>query len=107
MRLSMIRVELLREHDTPTGFRVTGHSGFERRGRDVVCAGVSAASHMAFVGLVDVLGEEVRFEKDDGYMTVTVPLSAASRPEVRALLRAFELEIQAIERSYPGTVELA
>lgn len=103
----MIKVELLREGSKAVGFRVRGHSGLDERGKDVVCAGVSAASHMAFVGLADVLGKAVKLEKGEGVMVVTVPGDSASLPEVQAILRAFELEIRAIERSYPGNVEFS
>ncbi|MBE3518773.1 MAG: ribosomal-processing cysteine protease Prp [Firmicutes bacterium] len=101
----MLTVELLRDGMSVTGFRVRGHAGWDEWGKDVVCAGVSAACHMALVGLADVLGEAVDLEKGNGYMMVRVPVHAAALPEVKAILRAFELEIQAIERSYPGNVE--
>ncbi len=101
----MLRVELLRDGTTVIGFRVRGHAGWDEWGKDVVCAGVSAASHMALVGLVDVLGKGVDLEKGSGYMEVRVPAHAAALPEVKAILRAFELEIEAIRRSYPGNVE--
>ena len=39
----MILVERIKsEHGENIGFRVSGHAGFARRGRDIVCAGVSA-----------------------------------------------------------------
>ena len=39
----MIQVERIKnEHGENIGFRVNGHAGFARRGRDIVCAGVSA-----------------------------------------------------------------
>lgn len=101
----MLRVELLQDGTVVIGFRVQGHADWDEWGKDVVCAGVSAASHMALVGLVDVLGERVDLQKRSGYMEVRVPAYAAALPEVKAILRAFELEIKAIQRSYPGNVE--
>lgn len=101
----MLRVELLRDGTTVIGFRVRGHAGWDEWGKDVVCAGVSAACHMALAGLADVLGEVVDLEKGNGYMMVKVTAHAAALPEVKAILRAFELEIKAIQRSYPGNVE--
>ena len=88
------------------GFVVQGHAGWDTRGKDVVCAGVSAACHMALAGLVDILGKLVDLEKSEGYMAVRVPAGAADLPGVRAVLRAFELEMEAIQRSYPGNLEL-
>ena len=39
----MILVERIKNgHGDDIGFRVSGHAGFARRGRDIVCAGVSA-----------------------------------------------------------------
>ncbi|HHY35211.1 MAG TPA: ribosomal-processing cysteine protease Prp [Firmicutes bacterium] len=101
----MLKVEFLKDGTTVIGFRVRGHAGWDEWGKDVVCAGVSAASHMAFAGLVEILGEGVRLEKSSGYMEVRVPAHTAALPEVKAILRAFELEMKAIQRSYPGNVE--
>ena len=48
---------LFDENDEPFGFRVTGHAGFDRRGKDIVCAGTSILCY-AFLSSLDQLTDE-------------------------------------------------
>ena len=52
----MIRCEFFTEDDRITGFTVSGHSGYEERGKDIVCAYVSAVVTMAEATINDVCG---------------------------------------------------
>ncbi len=38
----ILAVRIKNEHGENVGFRISGHAGFARRGRDIICAGVSA-----------------------------------------------------------------
>ena len=55
----MILVERIKnEHGENIGFRVSGHAGFARRGRDIVCAGVSAL-------VLNTMNSIEKFTEDD------------------------------------------
>ncbi len=108
----MLKVKLLRRpgpgegEAVLAGFLVLGHAGFGEHGTDIVCAGVSAIAQAALFGLQDILGDEVRSEKKEGYLEVLVNPPRALEEGPRAILRTFELGAKAVERSYPGTVEI-
>lgn len=42
----MIVAEFFRKNGEITGFKVSGHAGYDESGRDIVCAGVSSAVMM-------------------------------------------------------------
>lgn len=88
------------------GFSVEGHANFGEHGMDIVCAGVSAIAQTALFGLQDIAGGAVRQEKREGYLAVSVDPQVARREGPKAVLRALELGLQAIGRSYPGALEL-
>jgi len=65
----MIHVEVLKNDSLITGFRVSGHAGFEEEGRDIVCAGVSAITQTALLGLEEFAPEGFRWRiEQDGYL---------------------------------------
>lgn len=108
----MLKVRLLRRQVSPEedgsvlfGFSVEGHAGFGERGKDIVCAGVSAIAQTALYGLQDIAKDAVRFEKREGYLAVTVDPETAREEGPRAVLRTLELGLMAIGRSYPGAFE--
>ncbi len=107
----MLRAKLLREVSPSgeqflSGFAVEGHAGFAKRGKDIVCAGVSALAQTALFGLRDILGDAVTSDMKDGYLTVQVDRFRAREEGPRAVLRTLELGLKAVERSYPGTMQV-
>ncbi|MBR2571169.1 MAG: ribosomal-processing cysteine protease Prp [Clostridia bacterium] len=81
------------------GFDIAGHSGYAEAGSDIVCSAVSTASHMAMLGIEQVLGIRCKSHHDakKGRMRFT-----ASDPEkAQPFFRALEEELVEIERQYP------
>ena len=67
----MIRVSVYLGADGGiTGFEVVDHAGMAPRGQDIVCAGVSALTDTAFLGLTKHLEREVDFQAANGKLSV-------------------------------------
>jgi uncharacterized protein YsxB (DUF464 family) len=88
------------------GFAVEGHAGFGDYGKDIVCAGVSAIAQTALFGLQDILGNEARSSVRGGHLIVQIDQVRAREEGPKAILRSLELGLRAIERSYPGAMEI-
>jgi hypothetical protein len=86
------------------GFEVRGHAHFGTPGQDIVCAGVSALSQAALLGLEEFADQFVTSEVRPGFLRVSVrePLGWDELPRVYGIIRMLELGFAAIERSYPG-----
>ena len=84
----MIRCEFFTENDRITGFTVSGHSGYEESGKDIVCAYVTAVVTMAEATINDVCGAKakVRVKDEQARITLTLPASCDEEESVQAVL---------------------
>ena len=64
----MVRVTVFRERGTPVGFELTGHADQGAYGEDVVCAGISAITETALLGITDVLKLDAATVREDGHV---------------------------------------
>lgn len=112
----MLKVKLLRkcppdEQETSpgvlVGFIIKGHADFAEHGQDIVCAGASAIAQAALLGLKDLLGERVSFQKGPGFLEVSIDTEAASETQSKAIMRVVELGLQSICRAYAGHIDIS
>ena len=84
----MTRCEFFTEDERITGFSVSGHSGYEERGKDIVCAYVTAVVTMAEATINDVCGAKakVRVKDDQARITLMLPASCDEEDAVQAVL---------------------
>jgi len=65
----MVIAKIYRSYDGRiTGFDISGHSGYDQWGRDIVCAGVSAVAQTALIGLLRHLPIQPDYNQDDAYL---------------------------------------
>ena len=95
----MIKAELFVRKKKIVGFRLTGHSGMDDHGKDVLCAFVSSAAYMTANTVTDVICAEAQASADDGYMYVRVSDSYADR--CRDISEGFRLHLVNIQEEYP------
>ncbi|HAW49657.1 TPA: ribosomal-processing cysteine protease Prp [bacterium] len=85
-------------------FRAKGHSGYKKKGEDIVCAGVSAILQTTLLGLSKHLNMRLDVIKEEGYLEVKIldePLSTAS-----SILEAMLLGLLEIKDKYPKYLEI-
>ncbi len=95
------------------GFKVLGHSGYDIKGKDIVCAAVSALSQTALIALVEVLNIkedliDYSIDEDMGLLDVRIPQNTSydDLERINIVLRTFEVGIKSIIESYPRYVTL-
>ena len=104
----MIKCEFFTEDDRITGFTVSGHSGYEERGKDIVCAYVSAVVTMAEATINDVCGAKakVRVKDEQARITLTLPASCDEEESVQAVLAGMMLTLCSMRDDYPDNIEV-
>ena len=104
----MIRCEFFTENDRITGFTVSGHSGYEESGKDIVCAYVTAVVTMAEATINDVCGAKakVRVGEDEARITLTLPTSCDEEESVQAVLSGMMLYLISLREDYPDYIEV-
>ena len=104
----MIRCEFFTEDERITGFSVSGHSGYEERGKDIVCAYVTAVVTMAEATINDVCGAKakVRVGDDEARITLKLPKSCDEEDAVQAVLAGMLLTLCSMRDDYPDYIEV-
>ena len=104
----MIRCEFFTEDERITGFTVSGHSGYEESGKDIVCAYVTAVVTMAEATINDVCGAKakVRVKDEQARITLTLPTSCDEEEAVQAVLSGMMLTLLSLREDYPDYIEV-
>jgi uncharacterized protein YsxB (DUF464 family) len=106
----MLRVQVERAADGRIrGFAVRGHAGVGVRGQDIVCAGVSALSQTAVLGLQRRLGVAPEVSAGAGLLVCRLPegLPPALAERAQDVLETMCLGMAEIAAAYPAAVGLA
>lgn len=105
----MIRVEVQRNPEGEiTALRVKGHAGYDIRGQDIVCAGVSTLTQSALLGLQRFLTCDIQLELAEGLLQVVLPehLSPEERNNASVILETMMLGIEQIALHYPRNIKV-
>jgi len=105
----MIRVKVFRDGSVILGFSISGHSGFQSRGNDIICAGVSALSQTAVLALTEVAGVAPQWKRNDGVLSCRIPasLDGPSMNAAQTILQSTVIGIDNIAQQYPGYVDVS
>ena len=104
----MTRCEFYTEEDRITGFSISGHSGYDENGQDIVCAAITAVVTMAEATINDVCGAKakVRVKEEDARVTLTLPTSCDEEESVQAVLAGMLLTLCSMRDDYPDYIEV-
>jgi uncharacterized protein YsxB (DUF464 family) len=98
----MIKANIIRDHNGLIWeFTIKGHSGFAAKGKDIVCAAVSAVAYTAAGALAELAGVSDYTEKD-GFMKCSIPpgISAENRTKADIILETLAIGLKQIEEAY-------
>ena len=87
-----------------SGFTVAGHSGTAERGQDIVCAGVSALTQTALLGMMEYLHREVDYDIASGKLSVR--LKGVPDDLTEAILQSMLLGLAEIQKLSPEAVRI-
>ncbi|MCQ6278250.1 ribosomal-processing cysteine protease Prp [Bacillus sp. EB600] len=100
----MIEITITRtDSDKIQAFEISGHAFFAKRGKDIVCAGVSAVSVGAINAVHALTGVTPVIEhREDGFLRCTIPekLPEDIFEKVQLLLEGMVISLQTIEEEY-------
>ena len=98
----MIRIRFFRDKEGFIWkFDIRGHSGYAEKGKDIICAGVSALGYTAVGALAELTGINNYAEKE-GYMECRIPgdVKDELKPLIRVILETIFIGFKQIENSY-------
>ena len=101
----MISVKIFVNEDRMIdGYAVSGHSGTAARGQDIVCAGVSALTQSALLGMMEHLHRAVTYDIASGNLEMRLIESPNDCTE--AILRTMYMGLAEIEKISPKGIQI-
>ena len=99
----MVEARFIFADGKPIGFSVGGHSGYDRSGRDIVCASVSSAVMLTCNAVTEVfkVGAKVDVEND----RISLRLDSASENGM-LLIESLRIHLEALSVEYPKNISL-
>jgi len=102
----MIKVKILEAENLKLGFKISGHalSVSERRksgdAYDLICNSVSVLSQSVLIGIVEVIGIDVKYEMRDGFLHINLSsIGIQDIEKCQVLLNTFEKSIESLIES--------
>ncbi|MEH6993646.1 ribosomal-processing cysteine protease Prp [Neobacillus drentensis] len=89
-------------------FEISGHAFFANRGKDIVCAGVSAVSVGAINAVHALTGITPEIEKGDGFLRCIIPENIQNDiyEKVQLLLEGMIISLLTIEEEYGKHIKI-
>ncbi len=104
----MLEVEIKYQKGYIQSFSVSGHAGFSSEGKDIYCAGVSAVTQTALLGLIEHMTEKPEYRIEKGWMNCELPagLSQKDQEKAQVILTTMEKGLLSMEQAYTGYMKV-
>ena len=105
----MVRVTVLRERGTPVGFELAGHAEQGAYGEDIVCAGISAITETALLGVTDVLKLDAAMSREEGHLRCELSRETAGEDLEKAAIvfNTMIAGLTSLQRAYPKSLKFS
>lgn len=104
----MLKIEISYQDSSINGFTVKGHANYAPEGQDICCAGVSAITQTALIGLINHLEKKPHYKIDKGNLEVFLAdnLSSEEHEKAQIILSTMVAGLQSLEASYSEYVKV-
>ncbi len=88
--------------------KAEGHSGYDTKGKDIVCAGISSLFQTFILSVSRILKIDQKIERDNsGLLSTEIDtnkLRQEDADKLKLLIDSFLLGVSEISKEYPGTI---
>ena len=104
----MVEIKIIYDGDSVTGFKAQGHAGFSSSGTDIYCAGVSAITGTALIGLQKHLSHPPVYEVRDGWLDCRLPdsINREDIEKAQVILTTMEAGLLSLQENYPQYIKV-
>ena len=105
----MVRVTVFTEQGTPVGFELSGHANQGAYGEDIVCAGISAITETALLGITDVLKLDAAWTREDGHLVCELSRDMAEEDLEKAavVFNTMIAGLTSLQQAYPKSLKFS
>lgn len=96
------------EDNRIVSFAISGHADYAKRGKDIICAGVSTVSVGTVNAIEELTGVELPASMRSGWLQSAIPLQAddSVNERIQLLLESMRVMLASIAVSYGKYVEV-
>jgi len=97
------------DKDVIVSLEVSGHSGLNKKGSDILCAAVSALTQTFVLTAARVLKIEQKLKQEDGYLSSHIDLSgldSETRVKLKLLFESLLIGLFEISKEYPDKIKI-
>ncbi len=106
----MVKITIVYSDKLPISIEAVGHSGYEERGKDIVCSAVSVLMFTAMESINEVAKVNLNTEMDEktAYMKFEIPkdISKKQISDCEIILKTIIIGLKGVARSYKQYVTL-
>ena len=103
----MTKIRVLYRENRVVGLQVSGHTGYAREGKDIVCAAVSAIVQTAYLGVNHLTGVKVEYQSEEGFFRVEILGGPENEQEKASLILSAALEgLKDLQSGYPRYIKM-
>lgn len=92
----MTRITFFKKNDLINGFEVSGHTGKNKAGKDLLCCQISTIAQLAVVGIKEIANAEEFCEISDGFLKIIVNNKNANNTQLQFLLKTCLVSFQSV-----------
>ena len=100
----MIKVNIEKNKTKIISLTISGHSNYDEKGKDIVCAGVSAIVVGGLNSLINEDKKTIDYECKEGYSYVFV--KNIDNDNIQKILEVITTQLYTIEESYPKFIKI-
>jgi len=103
----MVEINIIYDGENIVGFKAEGHAGYARAGRDIYCAGVSAITGTALIGLQMHLAHPPIYTEKDGWLDCTLSsFDVEDVKKAQLILSTMEAGLQSLAEANPRYIKV-
>jgi uncharacterized protein YsxB (DUF464 family) len=105
----MVAVTVFTHAGRAVGFLLKGHAGYGEQGEDLACAGISAITQTALLGITDVLKitAKVTLEEGNALCLLSEDTPEGEREKADVVIRTMEAGLRSLLSGYPKALKLS
>ncbi|MDD3364453.1 MAG: ribosomal-processing cysteine protease Prp [Syntrophomonas sp.] len=104
----MVEIKVISDGNIIRGFKAQGHAGYGSAGQDIYCAGVSAITGTALIGLQKHLSQPPLYEVREGWLECKLPdlLDEEDFKKAQLILSTMEAGLISLQDNYPQYIKV-
>lgn len=106
----MVTIDIYTDNfDQIVGYQVSGHAGYGKHGKDIVCSAISVLAQTAYIGLEEFLSTSPELEIKDGWLKCLLPdtINSEEMKNAQVILRTMELGMLSTQEAYSKYIRIS